>query len=64
MNQITPYLHKQENVRWPVQLFSMYQRPTGMIGWGIHDTVSAEALQAQLKSLTADRDRGKAGTPG
>jgi hypothetical protein len=57
MNQITPYLHKQENVRWPVQLFSMYQRPTGMIGWGIHDTVSAEALQAQFHTQSEETTR-------
>lgn len=50
MNQVTPYLHKEASVRWPVQLFSMYQRPTGMIGWGIHDTPAPEVVQAQFRS--------------
>ena len=49
MNQVTPYIHTKQSVEWPVKLFQMYQRPTGMVGWGVHDTASAQDVQAEFR---------------
>jgi hypothetical protein len=61
MNQVTPYIHKKESVEWPVKLFSMYQRPTGMIGWGVHDTPPADVVQAGFRKDPAAAEKESAG---
>jgi hypothetical protein len=49
MTRITPYLYPREQAEWPTILFQRYQRPTGMIGWGIHDTAGPEEFLAELE---------------
>jgi len=48
MLKVTPYLYPREQAEWPVTLFAKYQRPTGMIGWGIHDIASPEDFQRDM----------------
>ena len=55
MNKVTPYLYPKDQVEWTVILFSKYQRPTGMIGWGVHDCDSPEATQAQFTEIGLDK---------
>ena len=54
MTHITPYLHGKEQVEWPVELFRLYQRPSGMIGWGVHGPESPHDAQARFKQSSAE----------
>ena len=55
MNRVTPYLFSKKAVAWPIELMARYQLPTGMFGWGIHDTASPEAVQANYATWTRER---------
>lgn len=55
MNKVTPYPFPKEQVAWPVILFSKYQAPSGMIGWGVHDCESPELTQAQMAQWSPDQ---------
>lgn len=49
MLKVTPYLYPRDQAEWPVVLFQKYQRPTGMIGWGVHDMAAPEQFLADLE---------------
>jgi len=55
MNKVTPYLFSKKAVAWPIELLAQYQFPTGMFGWGVHGTVSPEAVQADYAAWTSER---------
>lgn len=62
MLKVTPYLYPRAQAEWPVVLFKDYQRPTGMIGWGVHDIASPESLQREMAANPAKFQQESAGS--